>query len=90
MEKKQITNSSTVSRQSRTHNQDQGWEPPLRLGSCHAQPFSPLLPQKGNKRVTFLWPSHHLLAGLPPGPQEGLKSSPQVQDEPRVMGSSGN
>lgn len=56
MEKKQITNSSTVSRRSRTHNQDQGWEPPLRLGSCHAQPFSPLLPQKGNKCVTFLWP----------------------------------
>lgn len=41
MEKKQITNSSTVSRRSRTHSQDQGWEPPLRLKSFHAQP-SPL------------------------------------------------
>lgn len=90
MEKKQITNSSTVSRQSRTHNQDQGWEPPLRLGSCHTQPCSPVLPQKGSKCVTFLWPSHHLSAGSPPGPQEGLKSSPQEQKESRVMGSSWN
>lgn len=47
MEKKQITNSSTVSRAvkdpHRIRVRDQGRETPLHLGACHAQPFSPVL-----------------------------------------------
>lgn len=74
MEKKQITNSSTVSRQGSqgpTRGIGLGTSPVP--GSLPHPPFSPtsveLPPQKGNKFITFLWPSHHL-AGPPSGPQE--------------------
>lgn len=49
MEKKQITNSSTVSRAVKDPRLGSGLAASPCLGSCHTQPFSPVLPQKGNK-----------------------------------------
>lgn len=79
MEKKQITNSSTVSRPVKDPHRDQGWEPPC-LGVCHAQPFSPiLLPSCFPTKERSLEPScgpvttsqqDHLL-----GPRVGLGAS---------------
>lgn len=87
MEKKQITNSNTVSRAVKDPHRDQGWEPPLRLGACHAQPFSPLLPRSYFPRkerslqsfhgpVTTFQQDHFL------GPKEGSRAPLESRASP--------
>lgn len=85
MEKKQITNSSTVSRAVKDPQRDQGWEPPQAWDLVTPSLSRLSFPRKEMKCVTFLRPSHHFSAASPPEPQEGFGSLPQEQDEPRVM-----
>lgn len=68
MEKKQITNSSTVSSAVKDPHGDQGWEPPSLAFLTH--PSVQLLPQKGGKFVTI-----YNLSRSPPGPQRGFRST---------------
>lgn len=65
MEKKQITNSSTVSSAVKDPHGDRGWEPPSPAPLTH--PSVQLLPQKGGKFVTIY------LSRSPPGPQGGFR-----------------
>lgn len=65
MEKKQITNSSTVSGAVKDPHGDRGWEPPSPAFLTH--PSVQLLPQKGGKFVTI-----YLSRSLP-GPQGGFR-----------------
>lgn len=77
MEKKQITNSSTVSRVVKDPHGDRAGSLPgvWELATLHLSPlsFHKLFPQKGREFVTFLW-STHFSAGSPPGPQGGFGS----------------
>lgn len=90
MEKKQITNSSTVRRQGSQGPTRGTWN---RAGSlaCAWELATPTFltyfcgataPER--KFITFLWTSHHL-AGPLSGPHEEFGSSLQDQDEPRVI-----
>lgn len=68
MEKKQITNSSTVSSAVKDPHGDQGWEPPSLAFLTHSS--VQLLPQKGGKFVTI-----YNLNRSPSGPQRGFRST---------------
>ena len=67
MEKKQITNSSTVSGAVKDPHGDRGWEPPSPASLTH--PSVQLLLRKGGKFVTV-----YNLSRSSPGPQGGFKS----------------